>query len=206
MKCKKVQKNLSGYADGEVRPKLRQRLERHLTVCEKCAVELSRLEAVTQAAEKSLLRVVSTKAPPPELRERVMQATQSLWPRLPVMIPAGKLAAAAVTIALVSGLLVGVAQELRFRSKREDFRREIAEQSRGLTLAKRDSGTAREQLTEAQAKLSEMEAQLALASAVRDDSDRIAEVRPSPDRRLWPPVLCSLQMSDAESLLKNGLF
>jgi len=206
MKCRSVQKNLSAYADRELRRRLRRQVEKHLALCEKCAAELLCLEKVDQAAKTSLRRVVSDKAPPRDLRERVMRAAQAVRARRPILLPVGKLAAAAVIIAFASGLIVGLVQEVRFRSERESLRQTIAEQRGEITIAKRDSGTAREQLIEAQARLAKMEAQLALASALRDDSKRLAEGAPGPRRRPWPPVICLLQMSDAESLLKNGLF
>ncbi len=206
MKCRKVRDNLSAYADGELRLRLRRRVETHLAACENCATELSRLVEITDAAKTSLRRVFSDKAPRSNFRERVMQATEPVRVRRPILVTAGKLAAAAVTIALASGLVVGGVQELRFRGERAAFRQKDAEQRRALVLATADSKRASAQLRKAEARLSKVETQLRLATAIRKKDDRLVEEGPSRRPRSWPPMLSSLQMPGADSLLKNGLF
>lgn len=205
MKCKKVLKDLSAYADGEVGSGLRERMERHLEVCEGCAAELSRLREVTDAAKRSLRAVASAKSPPQGLRERVMEATEPLRPHRAILIPAGRLAAGAIGIALASGLLVGAVQELRFRSERAALSETVSERSRELRTVRRDSEAARTQLSLTEAKLRRTEAALRLASSVQRESEREGEGLSPEGRRPWP-VLCSLQTPEAESLLKNGLF
>jgi len=206
MKCRKVRNNLSAYADGELSSRLRRNFEAHLAACEKCAAELASLREVAETAKTSLRTIVSEKAPPHDLRERVMRAAEPAPLRRPVLIPAARLAAAAVVIALASGFLVGVGQELRFRSEREALRRKIAEQRHEITQAKADSGAARTQLTIAEARLAAVEKELQLASTAGKGGDRLVEEVPGPARRPWPPVFSSLQLPGAEGILSNGLF
>lgn len=206
MKCGKVGKNLSAYADGELKSKLRQRVERHLALCEKCAAELAGLKELTEAARATLRKMVSAKAPPHDLRERVMQAVQPIRASRPILIPVRKLVVGAALIALASGSCVGVGLELRFRSEREVFRRRIAEQRSAIAVAEKDSATARAHLVETRTALRMMREQLRLAFAERIAIAEVAERAPAAGRSAWPPVLSSLQMPGAKSLLENGLF
>ena len=204
MNCGRVRQNLSAYADGELGTKLRRKVAGHLAACEKCSAELSRLEEVTEAARKSLLKVVSAKTPPGGFREGVMEATQAIPLHRPLLIPARQFAAVAVVIAVASGLLIGLMQEWRFRSAKGALHQKIVQQDMALALAKSDWRRARMQVLAADAKLSELKEQLRLASAEKTEREKTAEGALAPGT--WPPVLLSLQAPGARSLLENGLF
>ena len=51
MKCKNIQKRLSAYQDGELKPKEQEIIARHLRDCRACQAEFARLERVWQALE-----------------------------------------------------------------------------------------------------------------------------------------------------------
>jgi len=51
MKCKDIQKRLSAYQDGELKPKDQERVAKHLRDCQACQAESARLERVWQALE-----------------------------------------------------------------------------------------------------------------------------------------------------------
>lgn len=51
MKCKDIQRRLSAYQDGELKPKEQEKVARHLRDCRACQVEFARLERVWQALE-----------------------------------------------------------------------------------------------------------------------------------------------------------
>ncbi len=203
MKCAKVSKNLSAYVDGELGERLRRSVSEHLKTCEKCALQLSRLEEVARVTKASLQVLTSAKTSPAHMREQVIRGTQPLVAHRPLMIPVAQFALVLTIVALISGLLVGIVQGARFSAKRTALRREIAEQSRGLVGTVKESEETRTQLLAAQARLSEVEEKLRLASARKGLTGADAE---TPSTRPWRPVLCSLHVPGAESILKNGLF
>ena len=49
MKCRNVQKRLSAYQDGELKPQEQEEIGRHLLVCRSCREEHEKLEQVWQA-------------------------------------------------------------------------------------------------------------------------------------------------------------
>jgi len=51
MKCKDIQKRLSAYQDGELKPKEQERIAKHLRDCRACQAEFARLERVWQVLE-----------------------------------------------------------------------------------------------------------------------------------------------------------
>jgi len=206
MKCEKIRKNLSAYADGELGGKLRQQIAGHLSVCEKCAEELSSLEKIAGMAKSSLREMVSAKVPPSDLRAQVMRAVESEKAPRTVMISVRRLVAGTALVALMAGFLMGIVLESRFRSQREVFRREIAEQRRILDIAQSNANGNRTQLLAARATLIETEEKLRLAQRRASEGDQIAAETATGKRYAWRPVLSSLQMPGARSLLENGLF
>ncbi len=204
MKCRKVWDNLSAYADGELGEKLRRRVEKHLGVCERCATELSRLEEVTEAAKRSLMNTVSAKLPPDDLRDRVMRSTESVRGQRVLLVSVRRLAMAAVLVALASGLLAWMLTDRASRFQRESLLRRVTEKDRALAIAKGDLKGAHAELMELESRLKGVQRELLLASARRATEDEFAERAPS--RLTWPPMLSSLDIPDAENLLKNGFF
>ena len=51
MQCKDVQRRLSAYQDGEIKPTERERITNHLRVCEVCRGEFAKLDGLWQALD-----------------------------------------------------------------------------------------------------------------------------------------------------------
>ncbi len=51
MKCNEVQRRLSAYQDGEIKPAERERITNHLQVCRVCQAELAKLDGLWQALD-----------------------------------------------------------------------------------------------------------------------------------------------------------
>ena len=51
MRCKKVQRSLSAYVDGELAPGVRGELEAHMDSCARCAQQLERIRALAAALD-----------------------------------------------------------------------------------------------------------------------------------------------------------
>jgi anti-sigma-K factor RskA len=95
----------AAYALGALDPHDEERYEDHLATCERCREELAGLRDPVAA----LAYGVESPAPPPELRERILEATRAeranvipIRRRLPVAI--GAVAAVAATVAIALGL------------------------------------------------------------------------------------------------------
>ncbi len=61
-RCYRIEKYLTAYADGELSPRLRARVEKHLAACESCRRELDSIRASDRILRKA--------APPPVTDER----------------------------------------------------------------------------------------------------------------------------------------
>ena len=205
MKCKRILKNLSAYADGELKPKLRDRLTTHLASCEGCAAELSRVQKVAHAARASLRTIVSTKEPPSDLRRKLIQSLPPRPAPRRVFIPVRRLAAA-IILAFVAGSISTALLRLRSGLGPDALRRTIAVQRRAIADTQRVLRTAQEQLLAVKAKLTRTEQELRIASARIAESGPLVAQSIGEERRALRPFLSSVQMPGAQNLMENGLF
>ncbi|MDP2899114.1 MAG: anti-sigma factor [bacterium] len=205
MKCEKVQKNLSAYVDSEIGSRLRQRMEKHLAGCPMCAAERDRIEKVAAAASSSVRLFLSDKEAPRDLRAQVMDRLEQSPARRVVVMPARRLAAAALT-GLVAAFFLGILFQSGFSLQRQALRNEIAECRAALRVARTNRDKARAELAAAQATLGVVDEELRLAQRRIDESERLAAQVPGGERYVWRPVLSSLQMPGARALLENGVF
>ncbi len=206
MKCKKVRKNLSAYADGELKPRPRDRIAAHIASCRECSAELSRIQEVARAAKASVRSVVSAKEPPSDLRRQVMQALSPIPSPRCIPIPVRKLAAGAIVLSVVSGLFGAGLVGLRPGSEGNTLRRTVAVQRRVIAEAQRDSQTARAELLTVKARLSRTERELRVALVRSGELARVLAQAPGEEPRLVRPAITSLEMPGAQSLLANGFF
>ncbi len=205
MKCEKVQKNLSAYVDGEVCSRLRQRMEKHLAGCAMCAAERDAIEKVAAAAKSSVRAWASDKEAPRDLRAEVMDRLEQSPARRVVVMPARRLAAAALA-SLVAAFFLGILFQSGFSSQGQALRNEIAECRAALRVARTNRDEARAELTFARTRLGTMDEELRLAQRRIDETERLAAQVPGGERYVWRPVLSSLQMPGARALLENGVF
>lgn len=205
MKCEKVQKDLSAYVDGEVGLKLRQRMEKHLARCPACAAEREAIEKVAAAAKSSLQTRTLDKESPRDLRANVMNRLEPSSPRRVVVLPARRLAAAALA-SLIAAFLLGVLLQSSFSSQRQPLREEVAECRAVLKATSKERDRAKRELATAQEALGLVEEKLRLARQQIDETERLAAQPPREERYVWRPVVSSLQMPGARALLENGVF
>jgi anti-sigma factor RsiW len=204
MKCEKVRRNLSAYADGEVGEKLRGQIAEHLSVCERCAAEFSQLEEVAGMAKSSLREMLSAKRLPSDLRPMVMRSVQPIRPPRVVVLSVRNVVAGAALISLIVATLVGVVLGSSFRSQRDALRVQIAEHRRALNAATSEATAVEERLMVTQARTDALEEELRLAVEKVSDRDELASE--TSRAYAWRPVFSSLQMPGARRLLENGLF
>ncbi len=97
------EKKLSAYVDGELSEEDAAAIGEHLTHCEACREELSRLEVVSEALES----LEGAEADPyfaPRLKRLAAEGRRRNWPGR-VLVPAA--AAAAAALSLVAGSFLG---------------------------------------------------------------------------------------------------
>jgi hypothetical protein len=204
MKCEKVQRNLSAYADDEVGQKLREQIAEHLAVCERCAAEFSQLDKVASMAKSSLRDVLSAKQSPSGLRAQVMRSIEPIPAPRMLVLSVRSLVAGAALISLIVGSLVGVVAGSRFHSERDTLRMEIAKQRQDLELAAGTASAAQKKLLAAHARADTLEEELRLLAQKASERDQLASETSTSYAR--GPVLSSLQMPGARRILENGLF
>ena len=79
MKCKDIQKRLSAYQDGELKPKEQERVAKHLRGCRECQTELTKLGEVWQVLER-----LPEIQPEPDFYGQVIKKINVPYERLPL--------------------------------------------------------------------------------------------------------------------------
>ncbi len=106
MTCKKIQRHLSAYADGELSEELAREVEAHVTGCARCAAELARLQRVWQ-----LLGTLPPVQAPPFFSARVLARTRerrrSTLGRLRELLLTRPLVPVAISVGILAGVFMG---------------------------------------------------------------------------------------------------
>lgn len=200
MKCREIREQLSPYLEGDLSGPLRSRIEKHLSDCAGCAVELKQMRGLVADLKKLPQPVVG-----PEFRSGVWQkidaeARPAPWKKLfldpwsvldPwfVKIPVGALATAAVAL-----LVINV-----FRKAEPKMERQALMDATFSEMDASGPKEARRQAPAPQARKSEEENEMFKADAVMGQSSTLAAAGAARDEAALPSEHIQLKVADLAS-------